>query len=189
MHRSTGLSPPVKYFTDRSKAVLILWIFYVFSVLCLLCLCARLFIVPCAHLLGKGWPLGSRLWCLTVSLILYHWYPGSGVVLGCIDSWSLHPYLLCLTTKPCMVEVFTSNCQLMLSEFNIGFCTQPCRWHASNMFAYDITSLSEIMWSHRSLGKLSRFFQTGSFHQNRLNHCDFISFSARTIKSIGKLIF
>ena len=28
--RETGLSPPVKYFTDRSKAVLLLWIFYVF---------------------------------------------------------------------------------------------------------------------------------------------------------------
>ena len=39
-----GLSPPVKYFTDRAKAVLLLWISYVFSVLCLLCLCARLFI-------------------------------------------------------------------------------------------------------------------------------------------------
>ena len=35
----TGLSPPVKYFTNRSKAVLLLWIFYVFSVMCLLCLC------------------------------------------------------------------------------------------------------------------------------------------------------
>ena len=42
--------------------------------------------VPCGHLLGKGWPLGSRLWCLTVSLLLSHWYPGSGVVLDCIDS-------------------------------------------------------------------------------------------------------
>ena len=39
----TGASPPVKYFTDRSKAVLLLWIFYVFSVLCLLCLCVCLF--------------------------------------------------------------------------------------------------------------------------------------------------
>ena len=28
--------------------------------------------VPCGHLLGKGWPLGSRLWCLTVSLSLSH---------------------------------------------------------------------------------------------------------------------
>ena len=26
----TGLSPPVKYFTDRSKAVHLLWIFFVF---------------------------------------------------------------------------------------------------------------------------------------------------------------
>ena len=33
------------------------------------------------HLLGKGWPLGFRLWCITVSLSLSHWYPGSGVVL------------------------------------------------------------------------------------------------------------
>ena len=65
-----------------STAVLLLWIFYVFfSVLCLLCLCARRFIyVLCGHLLGKGWPLGSRLWCLTVSLSLSHWYPESGVV-------------------------------------------------------------------------------------------------------------
>ena len=39
--------------------------------------------VPCGHLLemGKGLPLGSRLWCLTVSLLLSYWYPGSDVVL------------------------------------------------------------------------------------------------------------
>ena len=42
--------------------------------------------VPCGHLLGKGWPLGSSLWCLIVSLPLSNWYPGSGVVLDCIDS-------------------------------------------------------------------------------------------------------
>ena len=42
--------------------------------------------VPCGHLIGKGWPIGSCLWCLTVSLSLSHWYPESGVVLDCIDS-------------------------------------------------------------------------------------------------------
>ena len=57
-----------------------------FSILCLLCLCTRLFIDACDHLLGKGWPLGSRLWCITVSLSLSHWYTGSGVVLDCIAS-------------------------------------------------------------------------------------------------------
>ena len=56
------------------------------SVLCLLCLCARLFFVPCGHLLGKGWPLGSSLWSLIVRLSLSHWYSGSDRVLDCIDS-------------------------------------------------------------------------------------------------------
>ena len=41
-----------------------------FSVLCLLCLRVRLFILPYGHLLGKGLPLDSRLWCLTLSLSL-----------------------------------------------------------------------------------------------------------------------
>ena len=59
---------------------------YTFVCVCLL--------VPWGHLMGKGWCLGSRLWCLTLSLLVSHWYPWSGVVLDCIDSWSLHPYLL-----------------------------------------------------------------------------------------------
>ena len=45
--------PFVKYFTDRSKAVLLLWIFYNFSVLCLLCLCTRLFICALWSPAGK----------------------------------------------------------------------------------------------------------------------------------------
>ena len=71
------------FFTDRSKVVLPLWIFFVIHVLCLAC-----FLVspmqPCGHLLGKGWPLGwfvfevilcfvtfpcdalGQMWCLTV---------------------------------------------------------------------------------------------------------------------------
>ena len=35
-------------------------------------------VVTCSH--------GSSLCCLTVSLSLSHWCPGSGVVLDCIDS-------------------------------------------------------------------------------------------------------
>ena len=58
---------------------------YAFIDVCLL--------MPCDHLLGKSWPLGFCLWCLIVTLSLSHWYPGSGVVLNCIDSWSL-PYFL-----------------------------------------------------------------------------------------------
>ena len=76
-----------EYLTDRSKAVLLLWIFYVFcSVLCLLCLCARLFICALWSPAGKGLTSWLSFVVSTVSLSLSHWYPGSGVVLDCIDS-------------------------------------------------------------------------------------------------------
>ena len=54
--RKTGLIPPVNLF--YSKAVLLLWIFYVFlSCVCYVFVRVCLY-VPCGHLLGKGWPLG-----------------------------------------------------------------------------------------------------------------------------------
>ena len=77
-------------FQGGTSFVDLLWVFllscvcYAFVRVCLY--------VPRGHLLGKGWSVG--LWCLTVTLSLSHWYPGSGVVLDCIDSWCLHPYLL-----------------------------------------------------------------------------------------------
>ena len=56
----------------------------VFSVLFLLCICMRLFICALRSPAGKG--LTSLLSCVVSSLLLSHWYPGSGVVLDCIDS-------------------------------------------------------------------------------------------------------
>ena len=61
------------YFFCGSLMVFLSCVCYVFVRVCLY--------VLCGHLLGKGWPLGSRLWCLTVSLSLSHGYPGSRVVL------------------------------------------------------------------------------------------------------------
>ena len=53
--RETGLSPPVKYFTDRSKTVLLLWIFYVFVLSCVCYVFVHVCLyVLCGHLLGKG---------------------------------------------------------------------------------------------------------------------------------------
>ena len=56
------------------------------SVLCLLCLCARLFICALWSPAGKGLTSWLSFVVSTVSLSLSHWYPGSGVVLDCIDS-------------------------------------------------------------------------------------------------------
>ena len=51
----TSLSPPVikTLFTDRSKAVLLLWILFVIFVSCLSC-CPVCSLQPFGHLLGKG---------------------------------------------------------------------------------------------------------------------------------------
>ena len=68
--------PSVKYFTDRSKAVLLLWIFYVFSVLCLLCLCARLFICGLWSPAAKGltsWLSFVVSYCEFVTFTLVSW--------------------------------------------------------------------------------------------------------------------
>ena len=49
--------------------------------------------VPCGHQWERAYLL--VLIC-GVKLLVCHftvWYPGSGVLLECIDSWSLHPYL------------------------------------------------------------------------------------------------
>ena len=56
------------------------------SVLCLLCLCAGLFIGALRSPDGKGLTSWFSFVVSTVSLSLSHWYPGSGVVLDCIDS-------------------------------------------------------------------------------------------------------
>ena len=57
-------------FTDRSKAVLLLWIICAIYVLCLSCfrVCTLL---PFGHLLGKGWPIGFCLWCLNVFFVTF----------------------------------------------------------------------------------------------------------------------
>ena len=56
-----------------------------FSVLCLLCLC--MLICALWSYAGKG--LGKTFWLSFVvsncEFVTSHWYPGSGVVLDCID--------------------------------------------------------------------------------------------------------
>ena len=60
--------------------------------------CARLFICALWSPAGKGLTSWLSFVVSSVSLSLSHWYPGSGVVLDCIDSWSLHHYLLLIDT-------------------------------------------------------------------------------------------
>ena len=99
-----------------------------FSVLCLLCIRMHLFI--CALWSSAGKRLTSRLslWCLAVSLLLSHWYPGSGVVLDCIDSCSLHPYLLCIIiagpTQHCRNNTI-NNKEILQCCFDLAYFHAP----------------------------------------------------------------
>ena len=58
---------------------------FLFCLVFAMSLCAS---VLCALLspAGKGLTFWLSLLVSTVSLSLFHWYPGSGVVLDCIDS-------------------------------------------------------------------------------------------------------
>ena len=60
---------------------------------CFFCVCSLL---PCGHLPGKDWPPGSCLWLWFCHFPM--WYPVSGVVLDCINSWYVQSFLLCNLT-------------------------------------------------------------------------------------------
>ena len=60
--------------------------FFFFCLVFAMPLCAFVYMCIVVTCCERAERLGSRLWCLTVSLSLSHWYPGSGVVLNCIDS-------------------------------------------------------------------------------------------------------
>ena len=141
------------YLTDRSKAVLLLCILCVFSVLCLLCAFVHVCLyVPCGHLLGKGCLLGSCLWCLTVSLSLSHWYPGSGVVLDCIDSWSLHPYLHKSIEMPTALNtIFAINLWLFFLFISFNMCFGCSKELSHWEFLLSIHSIICFGWLIRKL--------------------------------------
>ena len=73
-------------FTDRSKAVLLLWIIYGISVLFLLCFRTRLFIDALWPPAGKGLTSWLSFVMFNCEVVPFHWYPGSDAVLDCIDS-------------------------------------------------------------------------------------------------------
>ena len=55
------------------------------SVLCLLCLCARLFICALWSPARKWLTSWLSFVVSNCEFVTFHWYPGPGVVLDCID--------------------------------------------------------------------------------------------------------
>ena len=103
--RNLILTVPRRYFFCGSFMFLFCLVFAMF--------CARLFICALWSPAGKGLTSWLSFVVSTVSLSLSHWYPGSGVVLNCID-----PDLCTLTyTKRNLLEKETED---ILKEFGLG---------------------------------------------------------------------
>ena len=78
------------------------------SVLCLLCFVRVCLYVLCGHLLGKGWPLGSRLWSLQwvchfpIGILGQLWYLIVSIPDLCTITYFYYPrvayanYLICI---------------------------------------------------------------------------------------------
>ena len=71
---------------DRSRAVLLLWIIYVNSVLFCYCFPVRRFVDAVWSPVGKGLISWLSFVMSGCGVVTFHWYPGSGLVLDCINS-------------------------------------------------------------------------------------------------------
>ena len=102
------------------------------SVLCLLCFVRVCLYVLRGHLLGKGWPLGSRLWCL---LWVCHFPIG---ILGQV--W----YLIVSIPDLCNLTYLGSFFWLKILIFNtvLGF--------QKNKYFFGMNM--EFFWGHQKIG-------------------------------------
>ena len=91
------------------------------SVLCLLCFVRVCLYVLCGHLLGKGWPLGSRLWCLLwvchfpIGILGQVWY----LIVSIPDLCNLITMLRCmfLSKKLHLILQFSGESHAILCEW------------------------------------------------------------------------
>ena len=79
-----------------------------------------------------------------MSLSLSHWCLGSCVVLDCIDSWSLHPYLLCCPFKG------SDSVVVVVGGVNCSYCVCVCvdGWGRSRSWFCDVVlfALSRLLY-------------------------------------------
>ena len=119
---------PLNRFKPSSK--IFYWPFQGGSFMFLFCLvfvmfCARLFICASWSPAGKGLTSWLSFVVSSVSLSLSHWYPWSGVVLDCIDSWSLQPYLL--SSNTCLDPLKNRSCEASIQCW--AFIGMPAKRH------------------------------------------------------------
>ena len=110
------------------------------SVLCLLCFVHVCLYVLCGHLLGKGWPLVSRLWCLLwvchfpIGILGQVWY----LIVSIPDLCTITYLYICLS--------FISSIRPPYFVWNY-----PCLWKNAGRsyyipLSYFATHTNDIWW-------------------------------------------
>ena len=144
---------PVKYFTDRSKAVLLLWNFYVFVLSCVCYVFVRVCLyVLCGLLVEKGWPLGSRLWCLLwfchfpIGILGQMWYLIVSIPDLCTLTYFIHFILLKYWVKKGF-EVSKHGHEVIKLEYNLKLKIKCNDW----LLAYRCPQAAQMAASSHSL--------------------------------------
>ena len=96
----------MKYFTDHSKAVLLLWIICVVCALCLSCFRVS-YLLPCGHLKRNGWSLFALVCEVYCDFVTFQFG-----ILGQV--W----YLTVSIPYPCCLSYFVTSHQ----EYHTGQC-------------------------------------------------------------------
>ena len=154
-----SLAPPNMLsiiFTERSKTVLLLLIFFVMCVSCMSCWCVC-FLQNCGHLLRKGWHLGILVCDVSCVFDTFPYgCPGWCVVYDCIDFWSLPSYLL---SKLAIKNLF------MLLKLLTFICT----WQKiqTDMIILDFSKAFDRVPHQRLLEKIYHNRIRGTTHQWR----------------------
>ena len=111
------------------------WTPVTFKLIFLSCLCYAFvhvcLLMPCGPLLGKAWPLGSRLWCLIVKLSLFHFFiswVGVGLIVSISNLCPLsyfHVFPRDNIRKPftlCITQSLNSQIHFHLLYWIASFC-------------------------------------------------------------------
>ena len=112
------------------------------SVLCLLCFVRVCLYVLCGHLLGKGWPLGSRLWCL---LWVCHFPIG---ILGQV--W----YLIVSIPDLCTLTYFKKTFLQMTKALRVN---DQCEFSVYNQPSWFLWNKSGFAWLKQLINSLTNY--------------------------------
>ena len=109
------------------------------SVLCLLCFVRVCLYVLRGHLLGKGWPLGSRLWCLLwvcyfpIGILGQVWYLIVSIPDLCNLTYFYIEYNVCSICKRIVESRPKFYISLTTIYYLIHLCKAPCVTYVTSL--------------------------------------------------------